>query len=136
MLSSGMAGAWLISEQLEMYRREDEAKQRRADKTLVDQNLWLQSEVNRLRGKFNTLVDEYNGLLAKCSEADAKNTATIAQLSDESRSLKKTVAELENQAVIDRGTILGVRSRREALAADYKARCPDAYEAYLTEGLF
>jgi hypothetical protein len=93
-----LAGALLLSEQLSTDRFLDRLDRNRANAQLTVDNALLRRDAERIAGRYNELVTEFNDLLRRATEvakdSDRKD-AVIAGLRQEAEELRNGKAALE-----------------------------------------
>jgi hypothetical protein len=116
----GLGGAWLLSEQLAMYRRMD-LKNRAQDQSVLDLNdtAW-RNQYNDLVTRYNCLLDDVNKYARLCDETVETQAGTIADLKAANDALSAEKAQLSSRLVDVEGELAVLRGLDKELH-------PDAY---------
>jgi predicted RNase H-like nuclease (RuvC/YqgF family) len=105
----GLGGAWLLSEQLAMYRRLD-AKNRAQDQSVLHSNdIAWRHQYNDLVNRYNCLLDDVNKYARLCDETVETQAGTIADLKAANDALRAEKEQLRSRLVDVEGELAVLR---------------------------
>jgi hypothetical protein len=119
----GLGNAWLLSEQLAMYRRLD-LKSRAQDGGAQDlKDAAWSGHYDQLINHYNCLLDDVNKYARTCDDTVATQSSTIADLKAENDALRAEKEQLRSRLVDVEGELAVLRGLDKELhpeAYDYR----------------
>jgi len=117
----GLGGAWLLSEQLAMYRRLDLKNRARDENALNLNDAAWRNQYNDLVNRYNCLIEDVNKYARLCDESVETQAGTIADLKAANAELRAEKEQLRSRLVDVEGELAVLRGLDMELH-------PEAYE--------
>ena len=117
----GLGGAFMLGQQLELYRWEDHFRRAREGNALASNDAAWRNQYNDLVNRYNRLLQDANRLADVQDRTINSQAEQIAELTSENRTAAAQVQQLRQEVQIVRGVL-------DVERAMYREKHPEEFE--------